>query len=89
MALRLWKTAHRTPSDEHPLWVGNVAWLYVEERLKLLRFLRTDSDFINPLQQLADDTARLGQQRVQRPVTTGTAGALQWNGGVLLLYPPG
>lgn len=86
MALRLWKS-RPAPDTRSTLWVGNVSYLYIEDRLKLLRFLRTDADFDTPLHRLAADTAELAQRRVQRSRTPPPEAGVQWDGGVLLLYP--
>jgi undecaprenyl-diphosphatase len=89
LALRLWETGqHAANNPSTRLWAGTVTYLYVEDRLRLFRFLRTDVDFDSPLRRFAQDTLDLGQRWVQRPIVHHPAARFQWNGSVLLLYDP-
>jgi undecaprenyl-diphosphatase len=86
LALRLWQTDFRDVDVRQPLWVGNATVLHVEDRFRLLRFLRTGSDFDTPLRLLQADTASLGQRLVRRDSGALAAGDITWNGNVLLLF---
>jgi undecaprenyl-diphosphatase len=85
LALRLWETEFRTPDQQAALWVGNVSYLYIEDRLRLLRFLRTDPDFMGPMAIFAQDIADLDKRFVQRSISRPLAGGENWDGTVLLI----
>ncbi|VAW78677.1 DedA protein [hydrothermal vent metagenome] len=86
LTLRLWESGYFNPQENTALWVGSASSLVLEDRFRLLRFLRTDIDFKNPLQQLAADLGELDVRLVQR-TEAPLAGEL-WDGSVLLISPP-
>ncbi len=85
LTLRLWKSTYVNPQEDAALWIGSASSLVLEDRFKLLRFLRTDSDFNSPLQQLAVDLGSLNIRQVQRSVDTSKD--VNWDGSVLLISP--
>jgi len=85
LALRLWKTEYRIANQRSPLWVGNVSYLFVDTRLRLLRFLRTDADFNSALDLFSQDIGNVAIQRVQRELPAGADKRVTWDGGVLLI----
>ena len=85
LALRLWKTEYRVPDQKSPLWVGNVSFLFVDERLRLLRFLRTDTDFSGALALLLKDMEDVEVHRVQRDTLAAADKLVTWDGSVLLI----
>jgi membrane protein DedA with SNARE-associated domain/membrane-associated phospholipid phosphatase len=87
LALRLWRTAYRETDSDLPLWIGNVSYLYIERRLRLLRFLRTDVDFNAPLDALTGYLSAFASQRVGRRHSPAATTRVQWDGRTLLIYP--
>jgi undecaprenyl-diphosphatase len=85
LALRLWKTRYRMDEQQTTLWVGNVSYLYLENSFKLLRFLRTDPDFTDPLAILAGESDDLESRWVQRDGLAPFPEGIRWNGQVLLI----
>ncbi|HFD79014.1 MAG TPA: phosphatase PAP2 family protein, partial [Gammaproteobacteria bacterium] len=85
LALRLWKTDFCGNDPQRVLSVGNVSYLYLEERLRLLRFLRTARDFNGPLALLQQDLEGLQVQRVQRRENPPPEHKTEWDGTVLLV----
>ena len=81
LALRLWKTEYRIANQRSPLWVGNVSYLFVDTRLRLLRFLRTDADFNSALDLFSQDIGNVAIQRVQRELPAGADKRVTWDGG--------
>jgi len=88
LALRLWKTEYRIADRQSPLWVGNVAYLLVDARLRLLRFLRTDTDFNSALDLFLEDIGDVAVQRVRRDIPTDADKLATWDGRVLLIGFP-
>jgi undecaprenyl-diphosphatase len=86
LALRLWKTSYRDAVHETPLWIGNVSYLYVEKRFRLLRFPRTEPEFGIPLDLFKRDLKGVGTRWVERrPVDTAQP-PVQWDNRVVLIY---
>jgi undecaprenyl-diphosphatase len=89
LTLRLWKTEFLVPDRQSPLWVGNVSYLLIDTRLRLLRFLRTDADFHGALDLFLQDTGDLEVRRVKRNISPATSRLAAWDGRVLLISLPG
>jgi undecaprenyl-diphosphatase len=87
LSLRLWESGYFDAQENTPLWIGSASLLRLEDRLWLLRFLRTDADFNTPLQQLVADLDELEVHRVQRRPDTVESAAVDWDGSVLLTSP--
>ncbi len=88
LALRLWKTEYRIANQQSPLWVGNVSYLFVDTRLRLLRFLRTDADFNSALDLFLQDIGDVAVQRVRRTIPADANKLATWDGRVLLIGFP-
>jgi undecaprenyl-diphosphatase len=88
LTLRLWRTEFLVPDRQSPLWVGNVSYLLIDARLRLLRFLHTDADFRGALDLFLRDTGDLQVQRVKRNISPGTNRLADWDGRVLLISLP-
>ncbi len=84
MVLRLWKTPLRLHTNEHttPLWVGSVSYLKPEPLL-VLKVLRTEASFDEPLAALINDLVD-PWTRESRPDETRVPG---WNGELILVWP--
>jgi membrane protein DedA with SNARE-associated domain/membrane-associated phospholipid phosphatase len=52
VALRLWPSNRELQESNTPVWTGNVVYLYREQELPLITYLRTASQFETPLEQL-------------------------------------
>jgi undecaprenyl-diphosphatase len=88
LALRLWKTEYRITDRQSPLWVGNVSYLLVDARLRLLRFLRTDADFNRALDLFLQDIGDVAVQPVRRTIPADANKPATWDGRVLLIGFP-
>lgn len=62
LVLRLWSTDIRLMPGEIPLLIGNVSRQQAEPLLNLLMIPRTQTDFMQPYNQLLDDLQRLTPQ---------------------------
>jgi undecaprenyl-diphosphatase len=49
VALRLWPSNRELLENNTPVWVGNVVYLYKEQEVPLITYLRTKPDFNSPL----------------------------------------
>ena len=87
LTLRLWESGYYNPQDGTTLWIGNTSLLRLEDRFWLLRFLRTDTDFNTPLQQLEADLDTFSVRKVQRHTTEEEVADIDWDGSVLLVSP--
>lgn len=87
LTLRLWESGYYNPQDGTTLWIGNTSLLRLEDRFWLLRFLRTDTDFNTPLQQLEADLDTFRVRKVQRHTTEEEVADIDWDGSVLLVSP--
>jgi len=87
LTLRLWESDYFNPQGNTALWIGSASSLILEDRFWLLRFLRTDSDFNAPLQQLSADLVELDTRRVKRSDSELDAEGIDWDGSVLLIEP--
>jgi undecaprenyl-diphosphatase len=52
VALRLWPSDRELQENNTPVWVGNVVYLYREQEIPLITYLRTAPRFDSPLGQL-------------------------------------
>ena len=85
--LRLWESGYFNPREHTTLWIGSASSLVIEDRFRLLRFLRTDTDFNTPLQQLVADLDGFDIRQVQRSQADISAADVDWNGQVVLVKP--
>ena len=85
LTLRLWESGYFNPQENAELWIGSASSLILEDSFWLLRFLRTDTDFNTPLQQIAADLTGFELRRVQRSADEVAAGHVDWDGSVLLI----
>jgi len=87
LALRLWPSDRQLLDGNIPVWVGNVAYLYREQEVPFITYLRTAPDFETPFQQLYKTLAQEGEVGMllrQRPV--GSDSQEDWQGHVLLAW---
>jgi membrane protein DedA with SNARE-associated domain/membrane-associated phospholipid phosphatase len=54
VALRLWPSDRELTEDNTPVWVGNVVYLYREQEVPLITYLRVAADFDTPLDLLVE-----------------------------------
>ena len=88
LALRLWGTEYRISDQNVPLWVGNISYLSIDTRLRLLRFLRTGADFSGALQLFTENISHVDVHRVQRNILAVADDLMTWDGQVLLISFP-
>ena len=65
-----------------------MSFLFVDARLRLLRFLRTDTDFSGALDLFLPDVEDVEVHRVQRELPTAADKLVTWDGRVLLIGFP-
>ncbi len=85
LTLRLWRTEYRLSGSNKSLWVGSISYLYVDERFRVIHFLRTDADYRDALRDFAPAVAGLNVHRVQRHADQLQPSASRWSGGVWLI----
>jgi hypothetical protein len=82
--LRLWPANVKITDDASRVWIGTASWLYVNQSLPIISYLKTAADYDSPLgvlrKALATGTAIA---TVQRHVDTA---GLEWHGEVLLAW---
>jgi undecaprenyl-diphosphatase len=52
VVLRLWPSTRELQENNTPVWIGNVVYLYREQEVPLITYLRTASNYDMPLAQL-------------------------------------
>jgi membrane protein DedA with SNARE-associated domain/membrane-associated phospholipid phosphatase len=85
LTLRLWKTQYRLAGSGEPLWIGNISYLSVDERFRVVHFLHTDPDYRDALQEFIPSLAGAKYRRVQRGPEEVQPSTFQWSGNVLLI----
>ena len=86
VVIRLWPANIRITDSGTPLWVGNVSFLYLDQTLPLITFLRTTANFESPLLYLQTVLARTDEAKLAQRTRTAPARQAQWNGQVLLAW---
>jgi undecaprenyl-diphosphatase len=85
LTLRLWSTGYHLADSRQRLWIGNVSYLVVDERFRVLHFLRTDPDYHDALQAFTPALEGLEIRRVQRPANALAPSTSDWSGNLLLI----
>jgi undecaprenyl-diphosphatase len=84
--MRLWQTDREILPANQPVWIGNIAYLYLKRNLPLISYLRTKSDYETPLNHLEEALGHsshiLMTLRTRQSVTT----QMQWSGHILLAW---
>ena len=86
IVVRLWPSNRELLNSGQPLWIGKVDFLYLEQDLPLITYLRTAPDFGSPLdflQSTLHQTGNVGMMLRNFQVQTAAA---QWQGEVLLAW---
>jgi len=84
--LRLWPSDQEIAAGNVPVWVGNVSSLSIEEKIPLIAYLRTTTDFDGPVARLHATLTQLpaiGTTQRNRKVSKGKP---RWSGDVLLAW---
>jgi undecaprenyl-diphosphatase len=84
--LRLWPSNRELLGNRNPVWVGKVSHQYMEDTLPLITYLRSEKNYVSPLQQLVEtlrDAQGIAMHQRKRPVV---AGDIEWSGEVLLAW---
>ena len=66
LVIRLWKTNFHDADNQHPLWVGNLSYLGINDLFGVLRYLRMDRTRRGALDELADKLTAAKHQWVKR-----------------------
>jgi len=81
--LRLWSANVETTGNGTAIWVGIASYLYVDNSLPMIAYLKTAPDFDSPLAFLRDALQGITPVRtVKRDVVAPTG--MEWHGEVLL-----
>ncbi len=81
--LRLWPANLETTDHATSIWIGTVSYLYVDQSLPMISYLRTAPDFDSPLEVLRGALEeRTPVKLVKRDVVVPAG--LEWHGEVLL-----
>ena len=84
VVLRLWPSSMEILDTNTPVWTGSVVYLYLEQDLPLVAYLRTTADFETPpkhLKEALNQAENIGlTQRTRKTVNK----QIQWGGEVLL-----
>jgi membrane protein DedA with SNARE-associated domain/membrane-associated phospholipid phosphatase len=83
--LRLWRSSVKTTDLATPIWIGTASYLYVDQSLSMISYLRTAPDFDTPLAALREALASATPVRIRHRDVTAPAG-LVWHGEVLLAW---
>ena len=86
LVLRLWPSDRQLLDGNASVWIGNVAYVYREQELPLITYLRSAPDFEAPLRQLRAALAQagnIGMALRQRQVSGSDD---TWQGHVLLAW---
>ncbi|MGD8312931.1 MAG: phosphatase PAP2 family protein [Gammaproteobacteria bacterium] len=84
LIVRLWPSTLALRANHTPVWVGNAAYLRLEQDVPLLSFLRTAPDFETPLAKLGDALATAAGIETVRRSRRAAADGIRWQGQVLL-----
>jgi len=87
VVLRLWPSNVRLLDNNQSVWVGKVGYLYLEDNLPLITYLRSAPDYSTPLEILKpalrqDTRVRVVARSRDIPATP----PIQWHGEVLLAW---
>jgi len=86
--LRLWPANVETTDPATSIWIGTVSYLYVDQSLPMISYLRTAPDFDSPLAAMhAALEERTPVKMVKRDIVTPVG--LEWHGEVLLGWEAG
>ena len=85
--LRLWSANVKTTGDGTRIWIGTVSYLYVDNSLPMIAYLKTAPDFDSPLTVLREALENHTPIRPVKRDVIVTAG-MEWHGEVLLGWEP-
>ena len=81
--LRVWPANVETAGDGTRIWVGTVSYLYVDNSLPMIAYLKTAPDFDSPLAVLREALDEGAPVRTVKRDVVAPAG-MEWHGEVLL-----
>lgn len=84
LTLRLWQTEYAL-RDGARLWLGNVSYLSVDARFRVVHFLHTETDYRDALQDFLPSIAGLTYRRVTRERDELQPSMSVWSGAVVLI----
>ena len=86
--LRLWPSNRELLADRRPVWVGKVSRQYMEDTLPLITYLRSASNYVTPLEQLAEALRNAQDISMYPRMRLAEASDIEWSGEVLLAWHP-
>jgi undecaprenyl-diphosphatase len=89
IVVRLWPSNRELLNSRRPVWVGKVAYLYLEQDLPLIAYLRTAPDFESPLDYLQSTLQQAGSIGMVLRTRPERIAQVQWQGRVLLTWETG
>jgi hypothetical protein len=84
--LRLWPSDRQLADSGARIWAGKVATLYVEDRLRLISYLRAADDYIKPLDVLFTSLENSSMVETRLVKRTAPVQSRYWDGKVLLAW---
>jgi len=84
--VRLWPSDREILPDHQAVWIGNVTYLYEEQGIPLITYLRTAPDFETPLKHLEEALGHSDQIRQRQRIRQSLKSPIQWGGHVLLAW---
>ena len=65
VVLRLWPSNRQLQENNTPVWIGNVVYLYREQQVPLITYLRTAADFNTPLDMFIEVLGEVNAVRIK------------------------
>jgi len=84
VVLRLWPSNMEILDTNAPVWSGSVVYLYLEQDLPLVAYLRTAPDFETPPNHLMEALSQAGNIGLTHRTRKSANKQIRWDGDVLL-----
>ena len=86
IVVRLWSSNRELLDSGQSVWLGKAAYLYLEQDLPLIAYLRTAPDFQSPLGYLQSTLQQAGNIGMVLRTSPERSARIQWQGRVLLAW---
>ena len=86
IVVRLWSSNRELLDSGQSVWLGKAAYLYLEQDLPLIAYLRTAPDFQSPLDYLQSTLQQAGDIGMALRTSPERIARTQWQGRVLLAW---
>ncbi len=84
IVLLLWPSNMELLDTNTPVWIGSVVYLYLEQDLPLIAYLRIAADFDTPPNYLMEALSQAGNIGLTQRTRKSVNKQIQWDGDVLL-----